>query len=295
MPYVPPTKALINGNIAAQGWAGTPADTIVRSPRPLWLPVFNNSLPALIRSLVENFYTYGRTSNNWKWGAFNNNGSPGAGTVGVPLVTGVIDKTNCGGFNYAMRQIASRILGVGNDLLSGQSCATAFMTKEGTVGIDSAWPGNVCTANRSFAQLGVYGFVNHSWCKDVAAGVYYDASTRVLDFHNDSDLMWATVVDFGNGGEWKQLGTVHNAVNVPGDPPYVKLRVGYLQQPQRLMKFEYGPVGTPLLTVNGVQTLSRGYIAALDDTSGPNGHWPTTIVVSYHHLPQAIRHESGVR
>jgi len=281
MPYVAPTQPLIAGNLLLHHLVGSPADDIVsRAGHELWLPIYTANLTVLVRKLCDNFYHYGR-NNGWIWGAFNANRTGGDPTsVGFPLISNsLFTQTNCGGFNAALRQIASKVLGVGDDLLDGSNCADRFMTRPGTVGIDAAWSGNVRTIDDDFDHFACYGFTNHSWSRIVGTGLMYDASTNTLDFNQKTDLMWATVKKWGNG-ELMELDQVHNPVVIPGRPPYIKARIGYLK------------ANLAMIDLHG--RLNRAFVTGLPEFNDPASYWPASIVVSAYDLSSDLRRANGV-
>ena len=76
------------------------------------------------------------------------------------------------------------------------------------------------------------------------------------------------------------LDPVHNAVAITGRPPYVKARIGYLQQ------------NANLIDVHG--RLNRAFVMGLPEFNDPHDYWPASIVVSAYELSLELRRANGI-
>jgi hypothetical protein len=272
-------RTLFRQNLANHGYAaGTPAHSIVSMPgRELWNSAMTE--PALIAALARNFYHYGRT-NCWRWvQTSNGNGTTGGGNLGVPLLRGAIQATNCGGFNGSLRRIAHDIVALNNVTNAGATTGEAFLTSPNLVVIDAAWPGNVRTLSQDFATLGVFFFIGHSWNR--LGGDHYDASTDAIAFNGASDLIWCKLVRPPGCRVDAWSVNVTRPPQPYGPAPYLVVRTGVLKQFVNLL-----PTAATAPTFPGGVGVTQAFVNALPNLV--NG-WGTLLLVSRSHLSQAFR------
>ena len=165
-----------------------PGRTIIRTPTDL-TPRFRDPSvgdAALLRDLMNNFYTYGR--GHWSWTG-SSTGSSGDGG----LVKGKVNFCACGAFNKNFVYLATRVLGIEGieETTSEQNQGRtwykgAFVTMPTDV-IDSHWKGGVCSHNYSFAALKMFKFTDHYFCN--YNGVIFDSTGNAT--HNSTKTLVA--------------------------------------------------------------------------------------------------------
>jgi len=267
------TNALVAGGYVA----GMPAHDVVTMPRrELWN--FAMTDLALMRALCENFYRVGR-ARNWNWvQASTGNGTTAGGDLGVPLLKGQVNATNCGGFNGSLRRLAHDVLALNNLTNAGATTPDTFITNPHLQTIDPNWPGNVRTLAEDFNTLGAFFFIAHSWNR--LGADHYDASTNSIAFSQVSDLEWCKLTRPPGCTLDAWAVTVNHAPQPYGPPPYLVVRTGVLKANRHHFPIVAAP-GYP-----GGVGVTQGFINALPDLSGG---WGTLLLVSRSHVPAAFR------
>jgi hypothetical protein len=254
----------------------TPAwDIVTRPGHELWNHMITND--ALVTQLCQNFHDYGR-NNGWIW--IPNVGLNGGVPVGHPLIAGMTNSTNCGGFNGSVRWIASQILNLPGAVFTNMGATTidSFITSTNTVVIDAAWQGNVRTLQTDFAALGAYKFTAHSWNR-LVAGQHYDASTNTTGFANKHTLYYCTLASTIRGQPNCYLVALrHQNPAIPGPAPYYCIGTDVLKQERHQF-----PIVQAGALIAGVANVSQSFINSLPLASGAG--WPAFLLVSGAHLP----------
>jgi hypothetical protein len=281
MPTIAQNRATYQAALTNLGLGpGSPGRAIVEMPgRELWQ--YSLAQGPLMVNLCRNFYDYGR-GHHWRWVvSLNGNGSPGAGTLGLPLLQGALTATNCGGFNGSVRYLARNILGLGAVTNDDATTPATFITRPGTTVIDATWPGNVRTLRDDFAPLHAYFFTAHSWNR--LAGDHHDATTNTVNFSGARDLFWCELATPHVGGTIGGVFTVtvRSAPQPFGQPPYYCVRVASLKANRHLFPI----AATPPIYSGGIG-VTQSFVDTLPDLSGT---WPTLLLVSRLHLPEAFR------
>jgi hypothetical protein len=165
-----------------------PGRTIIRMPTDL-TPRFRDPSvgdAALLRDLMNNFYTYGR--GHWSWTGSSTGASGDGG-----LVKGKVNFCACGAFNKNFVYLATRVLGIEGieEATTEQNQGRtwykgAFVTMPTDV-IDSHWKGGVCSHNYSFAALKMFKFTDHYFCN--YNGVIFDSTGNAT--HNSTKTLVA--------------------------------------------------------------------------------------------------------
>ena len=173
--------------------ATTPGYAILEAPLPISM---DDTSPLKLLRLMYNFFDYGRGRGNWAWvsGLLKASGPDSYAKPqqrGINLLNGTSHTTNCDGFRLAFINLATNVLQV-----DGVKCADigpiqngGYLTKPGTVTIDSSWAGNVRTERQSFHELKVFKFSEHHFA--VYQGRFYDPTTNMTFLHRD-DVKWCT-------------------------------------------------------------------------------------------------------
>jgi hypothetical protein len=174
----------------ALGFSATaPARTIITTPTNLTTRFRDRSVSddALLKSLMDNFYQFGR--GHWSW----TSNSPGASNNGG-LIKGAANFCACGVFNDAFAYLAGHVLGI-DGVKKGNAAENMgktwykgnFVTMPCDV-IDANWKGAVMSHNYSYAALRMFKFTDHYFCN--YNGVIFDATS------NSTHLSTKTIVAF---------------------------------------------------------------------------------------------------
>jgi hypothetical protein len=152
-----------------------PAREIIRTPTNLELRFRDRTIHAsqLLRDLMANYWTYGRS--HWSWTASSTGGAVDGG-----LVKGAVNFGACGTFNDGFAHLATRVLGI-EGVKKGNAEENMgitwykgnFVTMPVDV-IDSKWTGGVMSHNYAFSALKMYKFSDHYFCN--YEGVIFDAT-----------------------------------------------------------------------------------------------------------------------
>ena len=272
----------IQSLVALYGLNGTPAEAITAN---LWM--YPDPKTLLWKKLNEKFYEYGR-GHAWKWvDVSTGNGSPAdavtlrstlgtvrtpAGSLGIPLITGQISRTNCGGFNTAVRQIAWLLPGFGDNECRSSTTTSSFLTLSGTDAIDNSWQGNVCTLGQSFDQLKCFKFTQHSWNRG-PDNKQWDATTGMPAFSNETDFKWCELARIQGRDRWFAITQAHAGAGrpaLPGVGTHFLIAVDQLKADGHLFP------------VFGHGVLNRARVVSLASSAGA---WPTWLLTSSAELP----------
>jgi hypothetical protein len=255
----------------------TPAFEIIARPgHELWEQADEN----LARALTHNFYEYGRAK-GWRWITDCFNGSRRDGNLGVPLLKGTINETNCGGFNSSVKRLADEILEIKG--FEEAFTSDVFVTKPALQTIDASWVGNVRTLERDFAAFGAFFFSGHHWNR--MGREHFDATTDSLGFTRAEDLEWCKLAvppRCNYSGIWSV--TVNRPPKPYGEPTYVVVRQGLLKRLRHLFPAGAARDVYPPHGIGVTQTF-------IDHMPLTSGVWPTLLLVARTHLAAAFRKE----
>lgn len=272
-------------SLIQHGLLGSPADRIVNRPgKEVWRHAGNDN--PMFERLAKNFHWFGRNGNPvWQWGP-----ASGGNATGKELVAGQVMQTNCGGFNLSVRWIAEHICNICNATGSFTLANEYFITRANCTVLDRGWQGSVRTLTQDFAQLKAFFFMGHSWSQ--LNGQMYDATTKVMGFHNKTDLYWCGLdrtqktITGQAGGRVFMVQRIHHppAAPIPGNGPYICISNSALRTHQHLFPIVWqgpGPIG-----------VTQSFINAFPATAGA-ANWETFLLVSREHVPQTFRQAVG--